>query len=242
MFIIYVDSDDSWQVIKDLNNASQSQSPLKVMSPTASLAMNNSLEDLLHNSNSDADTKHLSKTTSISMTADKPNAIQTKFQNLDSEIIEMISGLKSNLIKDESPHCIDVDHIDGSDDDKLILDSEPDAKSIEDDVPIGLLPSSEAVKENSISNDHQNNSNVHANANKALADMYVDLNSIQPHDSYASRSIFEEKNGLKIILNFTKDKPRADVTVLVITTINHNSLPIANYHFDASVPKVNRIL
>lgn len=208
----------------------------------------NQIDDLLDNSISSADSKHLPKPSSIPLAthnSEKPNSIQSKFQNLDSEIIEMISGLKSNLIKDETARNEEAANSD-VDDENLLLSNEPDEKitievsttsdfgsaSDSDVIPNGV-PLQLTLKE-----EQQSNAIDQTNANKALADIYVDLNSIQPHEVHASRCIFEEKNGLKIILNFAKDKPRADVAVLVITTTNHNGLPMTNYHFDASVPKV----
>lgn len=158
------------------------------------------------------------------------NATQKKFQNFDSELTQLISGLKSNLKKEteESPIL---------DDDKLLLDDvEPLGASpikLEANEPIIIddLPSSAqhviSIDENS------------SQTNKPLADILVDLNEIRPHDEYAPRCIMDEKSGLKIMLNFTKDKPRPDVAVLVITTTNQNKLPIKHFQFEASVPKVN---
>lgn len=67
-----------------------------------------------------------------------------------------------------------------------------------------------------------NESVVQVNSNKPLADIVADLNEIRPHDDFLPRCIMYEKSGLKIMLNFTKDKPRADVTVLVTTITNQN--------------------
>lgn len=164
-------------------------------------------------------------------------ATQRKFQNFDSEITQLISGLKSNLTKEpeeELPSLID--------DDKLLLDN--------DDEPLGLTPtnypSDELVAEKineqktsvTVTTTISNGSAVQVNLNKPLADIVVDLNEIRPHDDYAPRCIMDEKSGLKIILNFTKEKPRTDVAVLVITTTNQNRLCIRNFQFEASVPKV----
>lgn len=128
------------------------------------------------------------------------------------------------------------------DDDKLLL---------EDEEPLELL--NEATQKSNIideSTASESNSNDHlttlthasaekpVNLNKPLADIPVDLNDIRPHDIYVPRCIMDDKSGLKIMLNFTKDKPRTDVAVLVITTTNHSSLPVMNFQFEASVPKV----
>lgn len=163
---------------------------------------------------------------------DKLNATQKKFQNFDSELTQLISGLKSNLKKETEELAI-------LDDDKLLLD---------DVEPLGASPIKIETNESSvidaptpseqkvISNDeHISQSNL----NKPLADIVVDLNEIRPHDEFVPRCIMDEKSGLKMMLNFTKDKPRPDVAVLVITTTNQNKLPIKHFQFEASVPKVN---
>lgn len=161
---------------------------------------------------------------------EKLNATQKKFQNFDSELTQLISGLKSNLSKeaDESPQ---------QDDDKLLLDDiEPVEKSpIKSDLiddPIVDKPN-ESVASPVVECSSQ------INVSKPLAEIVIDLNDIRPHDDYAPRCIMDEKCGLKITLNFTKDKPRPDVAVLVITTTNHSKLPIKNFQFEASVQKVS---
>lgn len=168
---------------------------------------------------------------------EKVNATQKKFQNFDTELNQLISGLKSNLTKDsgDSPTL---------DDDKLLFD-----------IDVGLLGESPKKENEELIIDETteqpeekkeqkqlappNESVNQVNLNKPLADITIDLNDIRPHDGHTPRCIMDEKCGLKIMLNFTKDKPRADVAVLVITTTNHNSLPIKNFQFEASVPKVS---
>ena len=71
----------------------------------------------------------------------------------------------------------------------------------------------------------------------ALKDIQVDINEIEPSETEPPRTIMDEKKGLKILVNFTKDRPAKDVVVLVITVINQGSLAISNFQFDASVAK-----
>ena len=47
-----------------------------------------------------------------------------------------------------------------------------------------------------------------------------------------------DKNGLKSMIHFTSNKPRADVQVLVLSTLSTNSKPVNNFIFQAAVPKV----
>ncbi|XP_031625455.1 ADP-ribosylation factor-binding protein GGA3 [Contarinia nasturtii] len=223
-------SDKSWQTIKDLNNAATG-SLNSLITPISSPAVAKSVgtfENLLNNE-SVMSSVQISKASSISNShQEKVNATQLKFQNFDSEITQLISGLKSNLRK-ESEEVIN------SDDDKLLLDN--DVEPLESETmnkSSDELVLSEAIKQEVVSTDE---SAIQVNLNKALADIVVDLNEIRPHDNYAPQCIMDEKSGLKILLNFTKDKPRSDVVVLVITTMNQNSLPIRNFQFEASVTK-----
>lgn len=156
---------------------------------------------------------------------EKLKATQKKFQNFDSELTQLVSGLKSNLKKesDESPIL---------DDEKLILDDiEPLEASPAQSEPIHSVVD-EPVEQRA------DESHSQSNRHRPLADIIVDLNEIRPHDEYPPQCIMDEQSGLKITLNFTKDRPRPDVAVLVITTTNHNKLPIKNFQFEASVPKV----
>lgn len=159
------------------------------------------------------------------------NSTQLKFQNFDSEITQLISGLKSNLKKD-SEEPLNVG------DDKLMLDN--------DDEPLEMTPAIRSNEQLVVSDSSEKQiissgeSAIQVNlSQQPLADIIINLDDIRPHDDYAPRCILDEKSGLKIMLNFTKDKPRADVAVLVITTMNQNSLPIRNFQFEASVPKVS---
>uniref|UniRef100_A0A182P025 VHS domain-containing protein n=1 Tax=Anopheles epiroticus TaxID=199890 RepID=A0A182P025_9DIPT len=71
---------------------------------------------------------------------------------------------------------------------------------------------------------------------KALADIVIDLDSIQPSRE-PSRTVLDDKEGLQITLNFAADHPRPDVTVIVISTINQGRTAIPSFQFDASVRK-----
>lgn len=74
-------------------------------------------------------------------------------------------------------------------------------------------------------------------AERPLSNFNIEIDSITPGDS-PPRIIMEETAGLKIMLHFVKDRPRDDISVIVITTTNHNSIAIKDYQFDASVSKV----
>lgn len=163
--------------------------------------------------------------------------------NFDSDITELVSGLKLNMGKQSTESYVNDPDLD---DDKLLeepddvvpspaINSEIDLLAHDFD-PLAASQPSEArpTPKNEVSV-----KNGPENVNKPLSEIFIDLNSIQPNDEHPPRCILDESNGLKIMLNFTKDHPRPDVVVLVITTTNHNSLPLSNYQFEASVTKVS---
>ncbi|XP_049792651.1 ADP-ribosylation factor-binding protein GGA2 isoform X4 [Schistocerca nitens] len=71
---------------------------------------------------------------------------------------------------------------------------------------------------------------------KPLNDINVSLDSIKP-GSVPPLTVLDEKNGVSVILHFAKDRPREDVSVVVVTTISKNPSPLTNYLFQAVVPK-----
>lgn len=173
-------------------------------------------------------------TATNAISTEKVNVTQLKFQKFDTELTEIISGLKSNLKKslDDSP-------FDPDDDTSLLhIDLEPIKPGTAEDVTPAQI--TQVLQEPIVENHEMVEQTVNqtTNSNKRLADIVIDLNTIRPHDIHEPRCILDDKLGLKIILNFAKDKPRSDVAVLVITTTNQSHLPIKNYQFEASVSKV----
>lgn len=259
--------DQSWQAIEDFSNATISSNSLTAPVASANIAKVDTFENILNNerySECRCKTKNItkfrqiviqnfeslhscsaamipiskkmstiSKSNTTASNQEKMNATQLKFQNFDSEITQLISGLKSNLKKEP-------EEVSNLDDDNMLLDNDMEPLEL---TPITRKSCDELVL--NTPNDQQvsstDESAIQVNLNKPLADIVIDLNDIRPHDNYAPRCIMDEKSGLKIILNFTKDKPRADVAVLVITTMNQNSLPIKNFQFEASVAKVKHM-
>lgn len=72
---------------------------------------------------------------------------------------------------------------------------------------------------------------------KPLTDIDVSLSNVTS-GNVPPMTIFEEENGLTVVLHFCKDKPRPDVNVIVISTTNKNKKPILDFRFQAVVPKV----
>lgn len=138
-----------------------------------------------------------------------------------SEIDFIVTGMKSKLLSGPEDSEIAVKPTVDSDDDVYNLISEEPQK--------GSEVSSAQVVEDVKQLEHDQKI--------ALKDINLDINEIQPSDTEPSRTIMDEKNGLKILLNFTKDRPAKDVMVLVITVINQGPTAVSNFHFDASVSK-----
>ncbi|XP_063238289.1 ADP-ribosylation factor-binding protein GGA1 isoform X2 [Bacillus rossius redtenbacheri] len=71
---------------------------------------------------------------------------------------------------------------------------------------------------------------------KPIADLFVPLESIRPGE-VQPLTVLEEKNGISVILHFGKERPRPDVSVIVVTTLSKNASRLSNYLFQAVVPK-----
>ncbi|CAI9743394.1 ADP-ribosylation factor-binding protein GGA [Octopus vulgaris] len=69
----------------------------------------------------------------------------------------------------------------------------------------------------------------------SLSDVFVPLESVEPGATSSINAY--EKDGLKIVIHFAKNKPRPDVLVLVVSVMNSGSIPIRNFLFQAAVPK-----
>ncbi|KAK6170404.1 hypothetical protein SNE40_018808 [Patella caerulea] len=72
-----------------------------------------------------------------------------------------------------------------------------------------------------------------------LTDIFVPLESIKPGEHQPVTVL--DKNNLKILIHIGKDRPRPDVSVMVISTLSTSSNPIRNYVFQAAVPKVMKV-
>lgn len=71
---------------------------------------------------------------------------------------------------------------------------------------------------------------------KPLTDINVTLQNVRP-SKLQPLTVFEEEEGVTVVLHFCQDKPRQDVNVLVISTTSKNKLPIEDYKFQSVVPK-----
>lgn len=179
----------------------------------------------------------------ITSIADNGPKSTSRLMNFDTEITELVSGLKLNMGRSSmESSLIDPD----LDDEKLLLEQPDDSAPLQSpNNEIDLLAhdfdplaASQTIEAKPMPNIEKPVKNGLEHVNKPLSEIFIDLNSIRPHDEYQPRCILDESSGLKIMLNFTKDHPRPDVVVLVITTTNHNSSPLFNYQFEASVTKV----
>ncbi|XP_047991363.1 ADP-ribosylation factor-binding protein GGA2 [Leguminivora glycinivorella] len=67
-----------------------------------------------------------------------------------------------------------------------------------------------------------------------LTDVYVDLASVTRNLSLVA---YKEDGGVTVTLEFCKDKPRGDVSVVVVVTTNNGQFEIEDYKFQPVVPK-----
>uniref|UniRef100_A0A182J320 VHS domain-containing protein n=1 Tax=Anopheles atroparvus TaxID=41427 RepID=A0A182J320_ANOAO len=155
------------------------------------------------------------------------------------ELDSIISGMKATLLSgptvaaEETSSTVDRTEPSGtgSEEDDPIL-AAPPAKLAQPVEKKGQLKKEEVATPAELSADR---SGVKQEF-KALADIVIDLDSIQPSRE-PSRTVLDDKDGLQITLNFAADHPRPDVTVIVISTINQGRTEIPSFQFDASVRK-----
>ncbi|XP_052766224.1 ADP-ribosylation factor-binding protein GGA1-like isoform X3 [Mya arenaria] len=72
-----------------------------------------------------------------------------------------------------------------------------------------------------------------------LTDVFVPLESIKPGTTPPVTAY--DKNGLKVLILVTQNTPRDDVTVMVISVISINTVPVKSFVFQAAVPKIMKV-
>lgn len=70
-----------------------------------------------------------------------------------------------------------------------------------------------------------------------LTGINISLDSITPGDR-PPLTAYEEDAGITVMFHFTKNKPRANVSVIVVSTTSRNPNAIQDFKFQAVVPKV----
>ena len=137
----------------------------------------------------------------------------SKFMELDS----IVSGMKTSLLAPDVPEVLEkveinnkIEEVANSEDDNILDEFE------EKKVDVVVKEVKTVIK--------------------SLAEINIDLNDVQP-SSEPPRTILDEAKGLKVQLNFSKDRPRDDVLVLVVTVLNHGKEKISHFQFDASISK-----
>lgn len=73
----------------------------------------------------------------------------------------------------------------------------------------------------------------------SLSDVFVPLDTVEP-GTLPSLNAYD-KEGLKIIFHFAKNKPRPDVLVMVVSVMSTNLFPVKSFLFQAAVPKVMKV-
>lgn len=69
---------------------------------------------------------------------------------------------------------------------------------------------------------------------KHLSEIEINLDDVTP----SSNEILLLDDDIKVVLNFTEDRPSLHVSVIVISIVNKSKLPVTDFHFEASVRKV----
>lgn len=139
-----------------------------------------------------------------------------------SELDSIISGMKTKALLGADEEIESVQRKDSEDDVENLISG--------DDVII-KLDEPPKVKELVIQSEPK----------IALKDINLNMADIQPSEIEATRTIFDEKKGLKVLVNFAQGHPAKDVIVLVITVINQGPVAINNFQFEASVAKPCRL-
>jgi ADP-ribosylation factor-binding protein GGA len=188
---------------------------------TSSQASNDKIMELIKNfkaptandliSNYDLSQQSPSKETSN----EKPISPKKPFGEIDS----LVSGImKSTLNTGTSNDDIDLNQsLNDSDDDRNLISEN---ETYDEPKPVDKIIE-----------------NIIEPTKIALKDIKIVIDDIEPSDNEAPRTIVDEKKGLKILVNFTKNRPTKDVSVIVITVVNQGSMAIENFQFDASVSK-----
>lgn len=65
------------------------------------------------------------------------------------------------------------------------------------------------------------------------------LSCFVPHTGTEAPATPYDKNNLKLVIHFAKDRPRPDVAVMVVSVMSTNTIPVKNFTFQAAVPKVS---
>lgn len=150
------------------------------------------------------------------------------FGDLDSIVSSLKTDLKCGSDSNNSKPWDDDEMIEMASDDNQLTDNGVDDL---------VTPKSPIIAKDTEAAIQQSLKSAGDCAERPLSNFNIEIESITPGDS-PPRVIMEETVGLKIILHFAKDRPRDDISVIVITTTNHNSIAIKDYQFDASVSKV----
>lgn len=161
---------------------------------------------------------------------DSSHSKQSSTNNLSNLVSNAINLDLSYLIKKTEEKIIQYKNEDNSDD--VLVDITLDSqKSNIKEKEIDNLPTSESTKKSIEKESPVNKKDLKLN------DIFVKLESIKP-SSVEPIVALDEKNGISVTLHFARDKPRDDITVIVVTIVNKKECSLKNILFRAIVPKV----
>lgn len=104
------------------------------------------------------------------------------------------------------------------------------------DLGLPLENDKSEAAENKDSNKEEKREKINRTEVKPLTDIHVTLDNVQP-STLSPLTVYEEEEGVTVVLHFCKDKPRPDVNVIVVSTTSKNILAVDNYEFRCAVPK-----
>lgn len=156
-------------------------------------------------------------------------------KSMQLDLDSLVLGMKSKLLPqengrtpetDETKKTEKMDKVETKDDSLLDTKSnksnDDDDAILSDDVPLTIISAVPAAESR--------------DTLKPLTEINIDLDNVE-QSSEPPRTVLDEKNGLKVMLNFAKDRPRPDTIVIVISIINQGTTDVSNFTFDASVKK-----
>lgn len=156
-------------------------------------------------------------------------------KSMQLDLDSLVLGMKSKLLPqengrtpeaDETKKTEKMDKVETKDDPLLDTKStksnDDDDAILSDDVPLTIISAVPAAESR--------------DTLKPLTEINIDLDNVE-QSSEPPRTVLDEKNGLKVMLNFAKDRPRPDTIVIVISIINQGTTDVSNFTFDASVKK-----
>ncbi|KAF5273890.1 hypothetical protein FQA39_LY01005 [Lamprigera yunnana] len=173
--------------------------------------------------------------------------VLAKQSSIESKNINSIEQNKLTDLVLEDAFKLDLNYLTNKQSTKessLIKSSDANVDDVLVDITCENVEKTDAVKDkseektntNCVSINTENKISSISKTDFKLNDLFIKLEDIKP-SSTPPLVVLDEKNGISVTFHFGKNKPRDDITVIVLTTISKNELPLSNLLFQAVVPK-----